>query len=221
MTDAQIREVLLATQNCMLNRLPKKEWKHEFSKMYCRNKRKLIARDRHPMIYWIRKIAAILLLILGLSGGVILGFSEEVRAEVFRWIIEKIADNTYKYQNKADEDVDISGYSLANSIPEGYQCIDRIEEEYSTDEVYVNQQGELLIFRAIRPGAESEIYVVSDKDHKPYETTNIHGNTAQLYISENSGESNVIVWQGRGGVLFFIQGILEKKQLIELAESVE
>ena len=73
---------------------------------------------------------------------------------------------------------------------------------------------------AMIPDSEKELYVVSDKDKKTYEVVKVKENRAELYISENAGESNAIVWQNKKGILFCIQGILTKEQLVELAESV-
>jgi hypothetical protein len=53
------------------------------------------------------------------------------------------------------------------------------------------------------------------------ETVYVNGNKADLYLSENPYESNVIVWEGSNGVLFSLGGILDKEQLISMAEKIE
>ncbi|MBR6150946.1 MAG: DUF4367 domain-containing protein [Lachnospiraceae bacterium] len=220
MTDEQIREVLKASQHYMMSRRPKIEWHHVFSKKYCRYKKKLIKRDNHPIWYVFSRIAAIILLAIGLSGGFVLGFKEDVRAEFLSWIVERFSDQAYRYQGTSSETKKISKYSLEGNEPKGYQIIDRMESDNSVDEIFVNDDGKLLLFMAMIPDSEKELYVVSDKDKKTYEVVKVKENRAELYISENAGESNAIVWQNKKGILFCIQGILTKEQLVELAESV-
>lgn len=221
MTDEQIREVLLSTQDYMLSCLPKTEWKHEFSKKYYKNKKKLISRERHPIQYWVRRVAVFILLTLCLSGGLILSFNKEIRAEVFKWIVERFDHNAYKYQNTLGENIDISGYSMEKVIPKEYTRIDRIEGEHSVDEIYINEKGELLFFVVKSSAEEQEFYVVSDKDMKPYEIVYVNGDSAELYLSDNQDESNMIVWRNKKDVLFSIKGIVEREELIKLAESIE
>lgn len=220
MTDEQIREVLKETQHYMMSRRPKIDGHHSFSKKYCRSKKKLIKRDYHPIWYVFSRIAAIILLVLGLSGGIVFELKEDVRAEFLSWIVERFSENEYRYQGISSETIKISEYSIEGKEPKGYQLVDRMESDNSVDEVFVNDNGKLLFFLAMIPDGEKELYLVSDKDKKAYELTKVNENRAELYISENAGESNAIVWQTQKGILFCIQGILTKEQLIELAESV-
>ncbi|MBR4731977.1 MAG: DUF4367 domain-containing protein [Lachnospiraceae bacterium] len=221
MTDEQIREVLLSTQDYMLSFLPKTEWGHEFSKKYIKNKKSLIGRDKHPVQYWMRRVAVFILLTLCLSGGLILSFNKEIRAEVLKWIVEQFGDNAYKYQSNIGENIEVSSYSLEGIISKDYKRVDRLEGENSVDEIYVNEKGVLLIFVVKSSASEQEFYVVSDKDMKPYEIVSVNGNSAELYLSDSQEESNMIVWRNKNDVLFSIKGIMEREELIKLAESIE
>ena len=219
MTDEQIREVLIATQDYMLERLPKTEWNHVFSPKFRKNMKKLIQRDKHPVRFYLLRIAAIVFAVLGLTGGMVLGLSGKARADFMRWIVEQFTHNEFRYQKEAGESVEIGGYTLEGSVPEGYRLLDRMEFEDRISEAYVNDNGAMLFFTVMNSEYDGAFSVLSDES-KPNGSAEINGTEADLYISSNAGEPNVIVWQGANGELFTIQGILDKKELIELAKRI-
>lgn len=220
MTDEQLRGALMEAQDYMLSQLPKTEWHHEFSPKFLKKMKKLIAIEMHPIRNFLCRAAALLLAVMGISGVLVLGFSEEVRADIIRWFSEHLTDREYKYWSNMGEDVDVSQYTLEGNVPDGYQFLDRIEDEDQVDEIYINEDGAMLHFSVMSPATEAELHVVTDKILQR-DIINLKGGLADLYLSENPGESNVIVWQGTNGVLFSIQGILEKEQLVEMAENLD
>ncbi len=220
MTDAQLKSALIEVRDYMLDQLPTEEWNYEFSPKFQRKMKQIIELEKHPIWYYVRRVAAALLITLGISGGLVLSFSEEARANVIRWIMERFAENEYRYQNEMGVKVDVSVFTLEGKVIEGYQLINRIEGEDTVDEVYVGENGEMLFFTAMSSEHEGDMYVVSDKNEEPL-TVYVRGRKMDLYLSGNQEESNVIVWQGSDGVLFSIQGIIEKEQLIEMAEKIE
>jgi hypothetical protein len=220
MTDAQLKSALIEVRDYMLDQLPTEEWNYEFSPKFQRKMKQIIELEKHPIWYYVRRVAAALLITLGISGGLVLSFSEEARANVIRWIMERFAENEYRYQNEMGVKVDVSVFTLEGKVIEGYQLINRIEGEDTVDEVYVGENGEMLFFTAMSSEHEGDMYVVSDKNEEPL-TVYVRGRKMDLYLSGNQEESNVIVWQGSDGVLFSIQGIIEKEQLIEMAGRIE
>lgn len=220
MTDEQIREVLTGTRNYMLSSLPKTEWKHEFSAKFCRKMNKLIQWDKHPTWYLLRKVAAIIFLVASISGGLVLGFNGEVRAEVIRWITERFTHNEWRYRNSSIQSSGIVEYTLEGNVPDGYRLIERIDEADKRSEVYVSEDGVLLYFTVMYSGYDGEFYVVSDEIN-PKDSAYIGDIKADLYLSEDPGEPNVIVWEGEKGVLFNVQGVLEKEQLIEFPKKIK
>lgn len=218
MTDSQIKEILTAAQDYMLNRLPETECRHDFSPKFRRTVKKLIEREKHPIRYILPRIAAAGLLLISLSGGLLIGFNEEVRADVMRWIAERFEKNEYRYQNGIGQETAITRYTLADDIPVGYHCMERLEEEEKISEVYMNEDGEMLYFTVLSPRFEGDFYVMSD-ERESKDMEYIEEIKADLYISADPGESNVIVWRDKNGVLFSIQGILGREQMITLAEK--
>ena len=220
MTEEQIREVLTATQDYMLSRLPKAEWNYQFSPRFRRNMKKLIKRDKHRFLYSALRMTAIIAISLFICGGMVLGFNKEARANVRGWFFELFLSNEYRYQKEGSVTIDITKYSLEDYAPEGFTLIDRKETADKVNEVYVNENGALLFFTVLSSGDGVDFYVISD-ENKPNDLAYIGKTKADLFISANQEEPNAIVWQGKGGVLLCIQGVLDKKQLIDLAKKIE
>lgn len=220
MTDEQLKGALIEVRDYMLNQLPGEEWVYEFSSRFYGKLNRMIELERHPIWYYARRIVAAILLALGISGGLLLGFDEKVRADVARWIAEHFAKNEYRYQNEMGNEVDVSQYTLEGLVMEGYQLIQRKEKEETVIEAYRGESGDLLIFTVMSSSKNEEFGVSSDENAKR-EMIQINGKNADLYMSENVGESSIITWQGDKGVLFAIQGIMDKERLIEFAEEVD
>lgn len=220
MTEGQIKSILMGTQEYMLSKLPDSEWEHHFSASFTRNMKKLIKRDKYKCLYTIRRIAVIVLLIAGLSGGLVFAFDEEVRADVIRWITERIAENEWKYINGAVQKTETMEYNFEKILPVGYYFVDRINTENRLNEIYASEDGSLLCFTVMYSAYDGELYVVSD-EKEPTECTCIGEVKADLYLSEDISESNVIVWRGENGTLFSIQGTLTKEQLIDLMKKIK
>ena len=220
MTDAQLRSALIEIRDYELGQLPEEEWNYEFSSRFQRKMEQLIKREKHPVTYHVRRFAAALFIALGVIGGMVFAFNAEVRAEVIRWIMEQFSENGYRYQNEVDTEVDVSKYTLEGIVPEEYQLVDRNEGEESIIEAYVRGDGSLLTFSVMR-STKSEEFIISFDSGIRIETTYVNGNKADLYLPEDSNDSSVIVWQGSNGALFSIMAIMDKEQLIKIAEGIE
>jgi len=220
MTDDELKSALIEIRDCMLLQFPTSECDHEFSVRFQRRMKQIIEMEKHPVWFHVRKIAVALIISLGIAGGLAIGFSEEVRADVRRWFMERFSENEYRYQNNMGIDIDISGYTLEGKVLDGYQLVDRMQDENQVSEVYVNENGAMLIFAAMNSLSEEDLYVSSDQSIQP-KSVFVKGVQAELYLSERPGESNAVVWQKDNGVLFSIQGILSKEELIDLAERID
>ena len=219
MTDQQLKKALIEVRDYMLLQFPSEEGDHEFSPKFHKKMKQLIGMEKHPILYYVKRVAAVLLITLGIFGSLVLGFSEEARADVIRWFVEHFAENGYRYQKEAETEVDITHYTLEGVVSDGYQLIERTEKEYSIKEAYLGEDGNLLVFVVMSSTREEGLNVSSDK-RVIKETTYVNGNKADLYLSENSDDSNIIVWEEKTGVLLSLGGILDKEQLISMAEKV-
>ena len=220
MTDEQLQSALIEVMEYMLEQLPQDEWNYEFSPRFHKKLKQMIMMEKHPIWYYVRRIVAALLLALGISGGLLLGFDEKVRADFVRWIVEHFTENEYKYQNEMGNELDVSKYTWEGLVMEGYQLYQRNEKEEVVIEVYLGEGGNLLVFVVMNSTKNEELILLTDENAKK-EITQINGKNADLYVSEHDGESSIITWQGNKGELFSIQGIMDKEMLIELAEKVD
>lgn len=220
MTDKQLRDALIEAQDYMLSQFPKKEWHFDFSPRFQRKMKKLIEMNEHPAWFYLRQAAAVLITVLGISGMLLFGFNETVRANVIRWITEQLAANEYKYQNESGSKSDVFMYTLADEVPEGYRLLKRSEDENRVSEVYRDANGKQLVFFVMSSTKEKEFYLMFDNDLES-EAVNVNGVVADLYLSENHDENNIIVWKGTNDILFSISGFMNKEELIELAERIK
>ena len=220
MTDEQLKSALVEVRDYMLRQFPAEDADHEFSTRFHKKMKQLIEMERHPVLFYVRRVAAAILVVLGISGGLVLGFSEEARAEVIRWFAERFMDNEYRYQNNMGAGENVSAYTLEGIVLEEYQLVDRHEDENTVNEAYMSEKGELLIFTAMNSTHKEELYLLFDENMES-QTVYVNGNKADLYLSEKSDESNIIVWQSANGTLLCIQGFLDEEQLIEMAEKIE
>jgi len=219
-TDKQLRDALIEAQDYMLSQFPKIEWHYDFSPKFHKKMKELIEMNRHPIWFRLRRVVAVLFAVLGISWALLFGFNERVRADVIRWLTEQLTANEYKYQNESGSNFDISMYTIVDEVPEGYQLLKRSEDENHVSEVFRDANGKQLIFYVMSSTKENEFYLMFDKNLKS-EQININGVIADLYLSENYDDNNIIVWQGTNDVLFSIAGFMNREELIELAEKIE
>lgn len=182
---------------------------------------RLIERHDHPVWYKIKEVAVMVILLIGVSAGLVLGFNEKVRAEVWGWIMDRFSDNEFQYQNhERGEEIDFSDYTLDGITPPGYNMQKHRVDENKKIEIYVNDIGERLSLTVISPKYEGTVHIFSDEDSVS-DPIYIDDLQADVYISTESGEANVITWQNKTGIRFIIQGFLNKEQLIDLANKME
>jgi hypothetical protein len=220
MTDEQLKNALIEAQDYMLSKFPAREWHYNFSRKFQKKMKELVELEKHPLWFYIRRTAAILFVILGISGVLLFGFSENVRADFIKWITTRFSENAYRYQNEAQPIIDISQYSLTRIVANDYQLIDRDVKQESVKEAYISQSGDMLIFTVMVSTREEDFYVLLDGNTKS-ETVNIGNLFADIYLSENPNESNAIVWQDSNGILFSIMGCLDKEQLIDMIKKMD
>lgn len=89
-SDERLREAARQAEEKLLASLPKPEdCEATFSPEYKRKMKKLARRTDHPVIYWVQKAVACILLTILIGGGGVLTFSTEARAAFVGWIMDK------------------------------------------------------------------------------------------------------------------------------------
>ena len=220
MTDEELKNALIETQDFILRQLPSSDSYHEFPRRVRRTVRKLIRKEMHPIWFEIQRVAAIIFIMLGITSVVILGFNEEARAGVLGWIRERVSSNTIQYENQSHGDKDIFEYSLKGILSDEYHIVQREEKGEKVSERYFNDVGEMVLFVVMSPDYDGSFQIFSTEENMD-SPIYIEELSADLYISKIPNEANIITWQSNDGTRFIIQGIIEQEELIRIAKEIE
>ena len=219
--ETEIKEAFLEMQEYLVSLYPVPTKEDEKRSLRFRIKMHgLIEKHEHPIRHNIKKVLTVIMAFFVLSTGIILGFNEKARAEIFSWFREQVTGNEYHYKNRVGEQTDISQFTLEGIVPEGYQLIDKKDGNNKLVEIYKTEDGKLLLFTVLGVSEESDLYVITDNDIQS-ESVYVEGVRADLYISDHPDESSTITWQSDNGLLFSIQGILDKEKLLEMVTEME
>ncbi|MCR5256255.1 MAG: DUF4367 domain-containing protein [Acetatifactor sp.] len=221
MDELMLTQALEEADIFILQQIPTRSfYEHEFSNRFHRKIRRLIRRETNPVIYRVGKAVATILLLLTVAGGILLGTNDKVRAAFAHWIMRIYSEGMFGYYSSSDKETDITKYTMENIVPEEYELVDRILNEGSVTEIYVNSAGEILSFSVVAPDGTSDFYIACDEDgaDEPIMISEIE---AELYLSEKEGESNAIVWTDEHGALLSISGYFNDQELISFAKMTK
>lgn len=219
-TEKMMAEAAAEMNEAMLRSLPKPEdCHHEFSRKFEQKMKRVIYRADHPVQFRIVHKVATIILVLFLSFATIMTICPTVRASVFGWIRDQYNSFiTYFIDSDSPQTSRARGYSI-DSLPPEYTLYNVSDELDNYCAVYVNRTGDFLYFCYSSTPDSSLFY--ANMDGYIIEHTMIHNNPADLYTSENDAQSNSIIWYSEeADLIFYIAGMLEKSELVILAESV-
>ncbi|MCR5754798.1 MAG: DUF4367 domain-containing protein [Acetatifactor sp.] len=217
MDELKLTNALKEADLLLLQQTPTRvQYEHEFSSRFHRKIRRLIRRETNPVLYRVGKAAATILLLLTVAGGILLGTNEKVRADFVQWIMRIYSERLFGYYSSSNQEIDISQYTMENIVPKEYGLVDRIMNDGSLTEIYMNLAGEILSFTAVVPDGASDFYIACDENGADAPIM-INELNAEVYISKKDGESNAIVWTNEEGVLMSINGYFDEQELISFA----
>lgn len=218
-SDERLREAARQAEEKLLASLPKPEdCEATFSPEYKRKMKKLARRTDHPVIYWVQKAVACILLTILIGGGGILTFSTEARAAFVGWVRE-VYENWFVYQYDGENNESDSATYQAFWLPDGFSetsSPDLYEQEVT---VYENADGALLIFGYSKSAGAVDLYV--SRDDAIIKPATVCGNSAELYLHSEEDHFNNLVWtDNSSGLIFWIVANLDEQSLLQIAESV-
>lgn len=218
MEEVALKKALLSVMEHQVRSFPKpSERDRRMARRLRPRIRRMIEKTESPVMYYVKRIVAVLALLLGITGAALFGFNESVHAGVIRWFQDLVLGVDYRYINQLGGQVDITLYSLQGKVPQDYQIFESITDKDEINEIYVNEAGDILSFTVMSPSYEGELYIVSDAEkHQVY----VGRFQADVYISNDVSEGSEIVWKGEKDILFIIQGFLTEEELVELAEQI-
>lgn len=218
-TKAMLREAAGEAERAFLEALETREIKsHIFSVRFEQKMKKLVRKVKHPIRHnAVRSAAAIILLIMTLFG-MLFAFSPEVRANVISWFRQTFGV--------------FEQYTPSKTTPPNIQCdykLTGIDENSLLQEI-VRENGKVLLYRGegntmikftYTYGSENnEVFVESDG--YTVSTIMVGNITADIYITQEDGKNNIIVWEDKAGnAILYISADVGEEALIKFAESVQ
>lgn len=217
---SEVEEILMAVQP---------DWdacEPETSPKFERKMKNLIRKRKHPILFHrMFRAAAVLLLIILLSGTVILGIPEVKASFVGLFYEEKEHCFRYVLTGHVEAD-DLRTYELGY-IPEGYTKINERHKSYGGNIKYENQDGAAILFdyHIQRQGGESELYYSFESSNYELKDTIVNGHGADLFemVSMSGRKVSHILWMNEDrSILFSINwiGMGGSDDVRILAESV-
>lgn len=221
-TDKMMQEAAEELYQALLTSLPdENQCSYQFSERFERRMKRLIRRAEHPLRHRILQRVASIALVLFLGFVTLLAISPSVRAAVFGWVREQYENfAAYYFDGEIQQNIEPKKYELGY-VPDNYQEVHREETEEKTNIYYLDvETGFLLIFTYAH---ECSAYAYNlNLSNACMEAAIVNGCSADYYASNNTEESNALVWVDLSiDTLFCIKANMSKEELISLAENVE
>lgn len=192
---------------------------HVFSARFEKKMDALIRRAAHPVRRQVLRYAAAVLIVAVMAFGSLFLFSPTARAAVIGWVRSTFGSYFHYYsEDNTPPDVEYD-YFLPEEF-DGYALQATVERDYGTFFIYTHADGRLLSFEYMRGGDSNALFV--DSDNYILESGFIGDTTADIYCSQIAGKISTIVWKdAQENVLFYINAVAERDELIEFAKKVE
>jgi len=215
-----LREAAPGANDLFLSELPDpKDCHYTVSKRFERKMKKLLKRQKSPVLYWVQRSVACFLLVVLLGGTTVLTFSAEARAAFFGWVRE-VYEEYFVYRYSEDVQTDQQDLAFQPSwIPDGYTENLRSDSGHIVSIEYQNEDGFIVFFLYTSDPTAVDIFV-EQKDVE-IQNVSINGRNGDLYLDHREGQANSIVWTSSDGkTMFLISAHLSGDELISMAESV-
>ena len=219
--DALIKEALI--QDCYneLAELEKTVRPHSFSERFEKNiakmKRKVFGKERLKATgVIIRNTAAVVMIVIGLTFGVLLT-QPEVYAAVEN-VIKSVFDKFDRY-DFSGSDVTVETFNSEmrfRYIPDGYYLSMGNYSPVYVQLIYTNDNDEITFEYAIANGTVFSV----DNEHKTHKTLYYGDIEYHYYESYDEDFTNTLIWNNKG-YAFEIYAHLPQEELVKIAENIE
>ena len=218
-TDRMLQEAAGEAERAFLEALEAREIKsHIFSDRFERKMEKLVRKVKHPIRHSVvRSAAAIILLIMTLFG-MLFAFSPEVRANVISWFRQTFGVfEQYTPNETTPSDI---RYDYALTGIDDSSLLQEIERENGKVLLYRGEGNTIIKFTYTYGSENNEVFVESEG--YTVSTIMIGNITADIYITQEDGKNNIIVWEDKAGnAILYISADVDEEALIKFAESVQ
>ena len=215
-TDETLRAAAEEVAMAMLNNISKET--HSFSARFEKKMQRLLRRAKHPVFYQVMRYAAVIVLAVTVLFGAVFAVSPTVRAAVIGWV-QSVFHEFFEYapQETVTPDVEYE-YYLPDSFDD-YSLMTTIDEQEGETYIFVDKQGNILRFTYTYSG-DTGMFV--DTENNDVYKGIVGSLPADICISKNTADANVIVWQDpESKVLLVISAYADKDEMVKIAEKVE
>lgn len=221
-SDERLRKAAQKVEESMLASLPEPE-ECEFtpSPEFERKMEKRARRASHPIRHRILKAAACFLLVVLVGVGGILTFSVEARAAFVTWVREVYETQfIYRFFQTSEETSNDTDYR-PTWVPSEYQIASEFTSDGTSTIEYTNNADNFVVFAYFR-STSSPVFSIERDDTEICKQVIVNGSTAELYLSQDEGNTNVLIWRDEDhGVIFRILAPFDEVELVKMAESVQ
>lgn len=177
--------------------------------------------ERHRKPLWKRCVqsVAVFLLVCALTLGTIMVASPTVRAAVVEWIIEWYDTHIiYRFSGKPVAEV-VPKYEITE-LPSEYVIPGEVQELIDGRAVtYSNSVGDTIYFEYVHVESGSALMIKTEGIES--KEVKVNGHDGYLYLSNDLGESNAVVWYDeQEKIQFMIDGFVEQEDLLKMADNV-
>lgn len=163
--------------------------------------------------FYVRKIAALLFILMGISFVFLLHF-DEVRATCHN-VITYIFEKYILFQHETDLDDEPLPVKL-EYIPEGFSLSEETLSHSGYDAVYFNSQGDMLFFESTPYKHTSQ----ADNEHYNVYEVKIGHYIGQFFASTDNHFPNILYWQSEKEY-YCLEAPLTEDEMIKIAENVK
>ena len=186
----------------------------DFSYKTTRKIKQLIFREKHPISYVMKNVAAVIIAFL-IGGTIFLGTSKTTRATVLSWFSE-VFEGTIFYRGQYESKADITIYSISDVVFKGYTFSenDSYREENEICEAYTDTEGYYLYLIVMQDSDGKIAQLIPDnEDEVSHEKI---GDFMVDHYYDIERASNAYIWYDDNGTLFYIGGRIVEAELREL-----
>ena len=216
-----LREAAPGANDLFLAGLPDpKDCHYTVSKRFERKMKKMLKRQKFPVIYLVQRSIACFLLVVLLGGTMVLTFSAEASAAFFGWVREVYEDYfAYHFEGEISETKQDVVYR-PTWLPEGYHEALVPELDGQVNVLYESDDGRLLLF-AYSTDPDIVNLQVAQKECTIQKVT-VGNLSGDLYLDHEPDAANVLIWMDdQNGIIYWLSAHLEGDEMIKVAESVE
>ena len=165
------------------------------------------------------KICAMFFLALLSTSVLTLSFSSTARAELARWLKEKLGNDTvYRFLVNPERDYQLPRYK-AGWLPEGVELIDRDEASIGYSLLYSNADASIMIILGVDKVQEGSHLQLTQMEGYSHETIFTDGKTIDDYFL---GERDrILVWfEDEGRTMLYLDAFLSREDALHFVRNL-